>query len=234
MRIDLRGAARMIVMAVWAAFFVYLAASGEMSRYLGPRTYWVVVFGAVALVAVLVMHLVAPQAGRRESPSLRESLATLVLLAPLVALWIAPKPDLGALAAANRSQPAGAMSASSLVPAPEEGRLSFIDVHFANESESYAAKAGVLPGVAIELTGFVSERYSGSDDTFELSRFYVSCCAADAFPYTVTVRPVSLRNQLDEDTWVRIAGTLERTTGGFVVVARQTQPVSEPDDPYLY
>jgi putative membrane protein len=234
MNLDLRRTLRVIVLTSWAAFFVYLAVSGEMARYLGPRTYWVVIFGATVLVAVTVAHVTAPPSVSRAGPSVRESLATLALLVPLMAVWVVPNADLGALAAANRGQLGGATSASSLIPTPDGGELSFIDIHFANESDSYAAGAGVAPGVAVDLTGFVSERFEGSGDTFRLSRFYVSCCAADAFPYSVTVRTSEAGRQFAEDAWLRVTGTLQRTSDGFLVLAERVGPVQEPDDPYLY
>ena len=43
------GFARMVVLALWSAFFAWLLVSGEVYRYIGPRTRWVVVFGAVML-----------------------------------------------------------------------------------------------------------------------------------------------------------------------------------------
>lgn len=42
-------ALRVFVLAAWTAFFVWLIASDEMYRYVGPRTYWVIWFGAGAL-----------------------------------------------------------------------------------------------------------------------------------------------------------------------------------------
>jgi putative membrane protein len=234
MTFDLGRTLRVIVLTSWAVFFVYLAVSGDLARYLGPRTYWVVFFGAIVLVAVAIAHLSAPRSVAPGALRMRESLATLALLVPLVAVWVVPNADLGALAAANRSQLGGATSISSLIPAPDGGELSFIDIHFANESDSYANGAGVFPGVPVDLTGFVSERFEGSGDTLRLSRFYVSCCAADAFPYSVTVQPSDASRQFPEDTWLRVTGTLERTSEGFLVVAERVKPVEEPDDPYLY
>jgi uncharacterized repeat protein (TIGR03943 family) len=234
MKLDVGRALRLIVLTSWAVFFVYLAVTGEMARYLGPRTYWVVIFGAIIMVAVAIAHLAAPRPVARSAPGVRDSLATLSLLVPLIAVWVVPNADLGALAAANRGQLGGATSVSTLIPAPDGGELSFIDIHFANESDSYAAGAGVFPGVAVDLTGFVSERFAGSGDTFRLSRFYVSCCAADAFPYSVTVRSSEAGRRFAEDTWLRVAGTLERTNEGFLVVTERVRPVEVPDDPYLY
>jgi uncharacterized repeat protein (TIGR03943 family) len=234
MRLDVGRMLRLIVLTAWAVFFVYLAVSGEMARYLGPRTYWVVFFGATVLVAVAIGHVAVPPSASRGVPSVRESMATLALLVPLMAVWIVPNADLGALAAANRGQLGGATSASSLIPTPDGGELSFIDIHFANESDSYAVGAGASSGVAVDLTGFVSEPFEGSGDTFRLSRFYVSCCAADAIPYSVAVRTSEPGRQFAEDAWLRVTGTLERTNDGFLVAAEHIRPVEEPDDPYLY
>jgi putative membrane protein len=223
-----------IALAAWAIFLGYLLVSKEISRYLGPRTYWVVIVGAVVFALAAAALLVVPRRPGTDPVSLRDALGTIVLLIPLVAVAAIPNADLGALAASRRSPLGGPTGSSLLVPAPKGGDVSFIDVHFANESAAYAAEAGVGPGVPVDLTGFVSEETAGPGDSFELSRFYISCCAADAIPYSVTVLQRGSERRFAEDTWLRVAGTLEQTGNRYVVSAQSVVRVNEPNDPYLY
>lgn len=229
--IDPRRAARAFALAVWAGFFVWLWASGEVSRYLGPRTYWVVPFGAVTLATAVVAQVGTL---RRESPRAlhaREAIGLALLVAPVLAVVIVPRPALGALAASKKAT--GAIALGSLAaPAPEPGKaISFIDIHYASRSREYAAALGIGDGTDVRLLGFVTTPEGAPPGTFELTRFYVSCCAADAVPYSVTV---GSNEAPAVDSWLEVSGTLSLVDGRYVVVADDVTERSEPEDPYLY
>lgn len=225
---------RALVLAAWSAFFVYLRVSGEMTRYLGPRTYWVVTFGAVTLGLAAAVHLMTLRSARKSTPTRSDLVGFATLLIPLLAITAVPRPDLGALAASRKAT--GGVGAAGFVapPAPEAGREpSFIDVHFANESDEYAATLGIADGTPMHLVGFVSEE-AGSDGAIQLSRFYVSCCAADAIPYSVTVQPGDSQAVTSTNTWLEVSGSLTRTETGWVLVADDVKRTAEPENPYLY
>jgi uncharacterized repeat protein (TIGR03943 family) len=221
---------RTIVLAAWATFFIYLFVSGEISRYLGPRTYWVVPFGALALGGAALAHFFTLRTGSGSSGlRLREILGHAVLLAPLIAVLAVPAPELGALAAGKKSTGGGLASVSSIVlPDPSAREVSFLEIRYASESQEFADAVGIVDGYEISLAGFVSRAGAG---TFELTRFYVSCCAADAIPYSVSVvggpdPPV--------DAWVHVSGYLEERESQFVLVAEDLERIGDPKDPYLY
>jgi uncharacterized repeat protein (TIGR03943 family) len=221
---------RAVVLAAWAAFFAYLYVSGEISRYLGPRTYWVVPFGAAALGGAAAAHFFTLRTERGSSGlRLREILGHAVLLAPVIAVLAVPAPELGALAAGKKSTGGGLAGVSSIVPPDPSGReVSFLEIHYANESQEFADAMGIVDGYDISLAGFVSRAEAG---TFELTRFYVSCCAADAIPYSVSVVEGP---DLPIDSWVQVSGHLEERESRFVLVAEDLERIGEPKDPYLY
>jgi uncharacterized repeat protein (TIGR03943 family) len=228
-----RRLARGLVLACWAGFFVWLHVSGEKTRYLGPRTYWVVVFGAVVLGAAALAHLLTLRGeSRRVGRSDVAGVATLLL--PLLRVVAVPSAQLGALAASRSSAGAGAGAVgANAPPAPDaDGETSFVDVHYASESESYAAEAGIAEGMEIELTGFVTHPPGLPSATFGLTRFQVSCCAADAVPYTVPV--AADPGGRSDDVWLRVTGRLAIRDGVFVLDPEEITPVDAPDDPYLY
>ncbi|HJR44510.1 MAG TPA: TIGR03943 family protein [Actinomycetota bacterium] len=227
---DRRRALRGLVLAVWAAFFGWLWLSGEMTRYLGPRTYWVVVFGSITLGLASAGHVW----GLRErslAPTRSDLGGALLLLLPLVAVIVVPDARLGAQAASRKAS-SGGFAAAALIPVPEAGgEISFREIDYASESKEYAVSAGVDDGLSVELTGFVTHP-SGGPETFSLTRFYVSCCAADAIPFSVPVAAEG--GDLPDDTWATVAGTLRRSASGFVLDASRIEPSPPPDDPYLY
>jgi putative membrane protein len=224
-------------LAAWAAFLAWLWASGEMTRYLGPRTYWVVPFGAIALGAVACGYLLAvprmPNPFRKRSAP-KELLGLAILVLPMIAAVLVPSPNLGALAASRKQTGGVGIAGAVAAPAAQpEAPISFIDFYFAEKSEKYAAAKGMAEGAEVKLLGFVTRGSEAPPGTFELTRFYISCCAADAIPYSAPVRPRQAHDWTD-DTWLEVSGRLARPEGHWVVVAESIIPRREPRDPYLY
>lgn len=226
--------ARTAILVLWAGFFAYLWSSGEMTRYLGPRTYWVVPFGAVTLLGAAGVHLATLRSRPAQKLSLGQIGGLSILLIPMVAVIIVPRAELGALAA-SRKVTGGVGAAGYIAPPPvtSNAEPSFIDVHFANESTETGATRGVVEGRAMELVGFVSQPPGSPGGSFELSRFYVSCCAADAIPYSVVIDPAGVSGDFSADTWLSVSGVLRQDAEGFTLEAQGIRKVEEPQDPYL-
>lgn len=231
---DRRRFARGVVLACWAGFFAWLHVSGEKTRYLGPRTYWVVVFGGIVLGAAAIAHFATARRGPSRRLELRDLGGMVAVLVPLLAVVAVPSAQLGALAASRKSAGSGAASVGAIAPpAPAAGdAISFGEIHYASESAEYAAAAGIAEGMEIELTGFVTHPGGLPTGTLGLTRFQVSCCAADAVPYTVPV--VADPAAHDDDVWLRASGHLALRDGVYVLDPQTVTVVDAPSDPYLY
>jgi putative membrane protein len=223
------------VLLAWTAFFSWLYLSGQMTRYLGPRTYWVVPFGAIGLGLAALAHLATLRTDKPRRLSWGEVGGYVVLLLPMLVVLAVPKPDLGALAASRKAQ-AGGLAGGVAQPQPVAGvDLRFLEISYSEESEEYANAVGATDGKRVSLTGFVSDGEGDPEGTFALSRFYVSCCAADAIPYSVSIDASdAATSSYDRDTWLHVEGALERRGEDLVVVAESIDEVEEPKDPYLY
>lgn len=221
-----------LVLASWASFFLWLLLSGKVKTYIGPRTYWVVVFGAVCLTLATVGQLFL-RPSEDDAPSARWWVGYAAMVFPMFLVLVVPEPSLGSLAASRKSS-GGVVSAAALQPPQlEPGQeVSFQEISYALESEEYAAALGIGEGYEVDLTGFVSGTGEFASETFALTRFSIFCCAADAVPYTISVRPPDgERYPLDE--WLRVRGVLERVGETIVVSAETIEPVEPPDDPYI-
>lgn len=207
------------VTAIWGGFFVWLLVSGEVYRYIGPRTQWVVFVGAATLIATTIALWRYRAVGD-------PAMGALIMLLPIVAVFVVPEPSLGSLAA-SRKLSGGAVV--SVQPLAEGEEISFPQIEYASQSPEYAASNGILEGTEVELTGFVTHRDEGSGD-FSLTRFSIFCCAADVVPHSVDV---VARRDYPSDRWLTIRGTLENREGTLVVVADQIRAIREPSDPYL-
>lgn len=236
------GFARTLVLAAWAALFCVLWALDEGLRYLGPRTQWVIPFGAVTLTLATVAHAVHAVAARRDFPRLSsgEAAGALALLVPVLAVVAVPRAGLGAQAASKRPA-SDAVLVASVAPAakraaanaPPKNSLEapFLDVAVATVSPAEGAAMGLVPGSRVRVHGIVVHR-SDVPRTFGLTRFFISCCAADALPVVVPVDGGRAARP-PEDAWQLIEGTLARRGSSLVVLADRMQTTKEPRSPYV-
>ena len=226
------GLARMVVLALWSGFFAWLLVSGEVYRYIGPRTRWVVVFGAVALGLAAIAQARSLRVGSGgEKISVTEMVALGAFLAPMGVILLIPTPSLGSEAASRKSTGlAGA--ASSFVPVPQQdGGVSFREIQYASESQEYAAALGIFDGYEVKLTGFVTHPDGSRAGTFALTRFATFCCAADAVPYSVTV---DLEGEdYPDDSWLTVSGSLINEGGEYILQAERITHTVEPNNPYI-
>lgn len=229
------GRAKSLVLVAWSSFFLWLLFSGEVYRYIGPRTYWVVIFGAVCLGSVALGNVALMMRDESERPTPRQLIGVFGVLIPIVLVVVIPKPSLGSLAA-SRKLSGGVVSAAVAPPVGEPtDEVGFAEIGYASESAEYAAAIGLSDGDSVELTGFVSDVSTGvPEDAFPLTRFSIFCCAADAIPYTVPVRPTSdAAEAYPRDTWLDVQGELYLDGETWVLEADRIEEVSEPANPYI-
>jgi hypothetical protein len=187
MSVDAR-LARGGLLVLWAVFFLALWTTGTSNRYLGSRTQWVVPFGAVVLALATLLYAYGYARARRDGPALtlREASGLFALLVPLAAVLLVPHVALGSFAASRKGGDAHFLSARQPAPA-KPSDASFLDIRIAEGDKAFAAQAGIKTGLRVRLLGFVSG--AGPPGTFELARFYVACCVADAQPSACRSRP---------------------------------------------
>jgi putative membrane protein len=229
--VDAGRLARALVFLVWATFFAYLWISGEVTRYLGPRTQWVVLFGTIVLAIAAIAHLFSLRRGHAARLTWGQGLGYLLTILPIAVVIMAPDAELGALAASRKLSGTEIGKGQIVIPADRSGPVSFIDLYIASRSPEYAKSAGIEVGDAVDLIGFVT--HGGQEDGFRLTRFYISCCAADAIPYWVSVTPADTA-VFQDDTWLHVEGVIAQGPDGYFVTANDIEEVEEPDPPYLY
>jgi uncharacterized repeat protein (TIGR03943 family) len=224
MTIDVR-IARALALGSWAVFFGAVALSGETARYLGERTAWVVPFGAVITGATAILLL---SRGRSGTPlGRREALGMLALLAPIFVVLAFPQAELGAAAAERRSTSPGAAARLAKPPSPISG-ISYAHIMAA---QGPVPQPGVVPGVRVRLLGFAMRRQGTAPGLFQVARFQINCCIADAMVLYVTVDPPAATPA--EDTWIVVTGPLAKRDGELIVKAETVRTISPPKRPYL-
>jgi putative membrane protein len=233
MRLDLR-AVRAIALVAWGALFAWLWLSGESVRYLGPRTQWVVPVGAVGLTLAAVGYLRATRDARSSRPRPLELAGLAALLVPILAAATLAHAQLGSLAASNKLSSRGIdPSALARLASKDAQSIGFLQLNAAGRDAGLSRELGLAPGKPVRLVGFVSSNPQPKRP-FQLSRFYITCCVADAVPVGVHVSRGTVRRlKLKRDDWLDVTGVLARGTREWIVQAIRVQHVDAPSNPYL-
>lgn len=232
MSIDWTRVLRGTGLVAWAVFFDYLWLSGRSVDYVGPRTTWVVAFGAIALTAASLLYLTGILTrGPVERPSRRELRRVVVILGPIALAVMAPSVTLGAQAVEQKRAADGATSLARLEG--YDGSIRLYELAAAAYNPSWAIERGIKAGLRVEVDGFISKIHD--DETIELSRFLASCCAADAVPYSVDVELPDGAVGLAKNQWLRIRGLVVAPPTGeraYSLLAEEVEEIERPGDTY--
>ncbi|MEM7344689.1 MAG: TIGR03943 family protein, partial [Chloroflexota bacterium] len=224
--------------------------SCKLYFYINERFYWLIVFAALGFILIGCSYYYKSMVDQeyddhdhhdhgdhQHSPVSWVGLA-LVALPIVLGLAVQPRP-LGAAAMVNRDVTIESLTSAA---APEEG---FVLNRPAGEKNILdwlvefraAPDLSTFEGQEAELIGFVYRDDRFGADQFMVSRFVLSCCAADAAPLGLIVEWPDAP-ELADDQWVEVKGHL--TPSNFagedlpILVAESVTLTDIPDRPYLY
>ncbi len=91
-------------------------------------------------------------------------------------------------------------------------------------------------GQKANINGFVFYSNQLPNNYLMLSRFVITCCAADAYPVSIPVKFTGNRQTYPQDSWLQIKGrAIVETFAGnrqLVIEATELQPIPAPKNPY--
>jgi uncharacterized repeat protein (TIGR03943 family) len=220
-----------LVIGAWAGLFWWLLLTDRTALYLSSRTDWVVPLGAIILTIAALGRLLTARSSRSEALSRRQAWGLGLVLVPVVAIAALPPGTLGAYAASRRSSFIGAGFETSAQDIAS-GELTLIDLAGATRSRAGMQALSERAGTEVTLTGFVVKDRGMPVDEFLLTRFIVSCCAADAL--SVQIRVVGAPpGKFEEDDWVEVTGSMFPLGQDIVVQASDVVGVDRPAHPYI-
>ncbi|MEB1810182.1 MAG: TIGR03943 family protein [Bacillaceae bacterium] len=92
-------------------------------------------------------------------------------------------------------------------------------------------------GRELVITGFVYREPEFEDNQLVVARFAMTCCVADAAVYGTLVES-DLATEYENDTWVHVAGILDKTDyNGYqipLIHLREITVIDEPEQPYVF
>lgn len=220
-----------VAIAAWAALFWFLILSARTSLYLSSRTAWVVPVGAAILTFALAGRLASLRTGARESIKPAEAAAIGLIVLPVIIVLALPPASLGSFAASRRSS----LASGGFSGDPGDistGRVTLIDVASGMRSQEGMKNLVARAGSPVSFVGFVARDDGMPADEFSLTRFVVSCCAADAL--TVQARVVGAPpGRFENDQWVRVQGRLYPLGREVLIDAHEVIEIERPQHPYL-
>ena len=93
-------------------------------------------------------------------------------------------------------------------------------------------------GQKVKVQGFVVHSSTLPAEYLTLSRFVITCCAADAYPVGLPVKLTQNRDAYPQDTWLEVEGQMiTETLEGkrqVVISAKSLTKIPEPKNPYYY
>ncbi|MGZ4148788.1 MAG: TIGR03943 family putative permease subunit [Actinomycetota bacterium] len=219
-----------LVVATWASLFWFLMLTGRTSLYLSTRTSWLVPLGVAILTTAAVGRLWSARVAHPEPLARRETWLMGAIALPAIVLMALPPITLGSYATNKRSSFGG----TGLQASAREvsGPLDFIDIGAAQSFDPALAQLEKRGGEEIMLDGFVSKEPGMLPDELTLTRYIVTCCAADATVARVTVVGVP-PGRYHPDDWLHVVGRVYPIGRDILVAAEtiSTEPV--PSQPYL-
>ncbi|PZU98440.1 MAG: TIGR03943 family protein [Pseudanabaena sp.] len=93
-------------------------------------------------------------------------------------------------------------------------------------------------GQKINLSGFVVHDPSLPDNMFLITRFVITCCAADVYPVSLPVKINGSRSAYPPDRWLQIQGQADvyNQNGNrqVMIIPNNITTIAEPKNPYDY
>ena len=93
-------------------------------------------------------------------------------------------------------------------------------------------------GQKVKVQGFVIHPKQLPDQYFLISRFVITCCAADVYPVSLPVKLTQSRSAYQPDSWLEVEGQMiTETIAGkrqLTIQAKSLKPIPEPKNPYDY
>ena len=241
-----------IAIIAWGLLLLKYWVTDKLGLLIHPNYFPLVVVGAIALLAIGSLKVWSMVKPRRRSSASRMTASpnqhislfppgwstVLLLITAIVGFTITPRPfssqtalDRGVTDTLliSRAQPKEFKTAKR----PEDRSL--IDwirtLNVYPEPDDYT-------GQKAKVSGFVVHSKELPDNFLLLSRFILTCCAADAYPVGLPVKLNSSRTAFAPDTWLEVEGQMiTETLGGkrqLTIQANSIKTIPEPKNPYDY
>lgn len=236
-----------LAISTWGILMLKYWLTGKLNVLIHPNYFWLVIVGGLGLIIVgglkgwelfsrrrlpnsqPIQHITLFPPGVGSALLLTTAIIGLVFTPRVFASQTALQRDVSGFLGATRSQPQAFRSSK-----PPQARSLLDWVRILNvypEPDAYTSQK-------VKVQGFVIHPPELPSQYLLLSRFVITCCAADAYPVGLPVKLTGDRLSYPPDTWLEIEGNMiTDNLGGkrqLTIQASSLKKIPEPQNPYEY
>ncbi len=233
-----------VALSAWGILFPRYWLNGKLGLLIHPNYFGLSIAAGITLLLLAGLsgwRLVKGQKGpmiRHATLAPPKIMALILLAAALVGLLITPRPFASDTALqrglldtniVTRVKPQAFRVGKSAQSRSLIDWIRTLDVY--PEPDAYMNQP-------VSIQGFAVHPRTLSDNYLTLTRFVITCCAADVYPIGLPVKLDQNRQQYQPDQWFEVKGKMiteslnDRRT--LVVQANSIVPIPEPKNPYEY
>ena len=232
-----------LVLGAWSLTFFRYWITGKLFLLLHPDYMWLANGAAIVLLGMAIFKLTQKRQKVQAPPShttlLPPQLSSLILLGVAILGFIytprafasetAIQRGVADTLTMTRSQPQRFMRQASSEERTIIDWIRTLNVY--PEPDAYTDQA-------VSVSGFVIHPQEWPEEYLMISRFVLTCCAADAYPVGLPVQLAVSRQAYAPDSWLQIEGKmLTATINGqrqLTIEPTTIETIPEPRNPYEY
>jgi uncharacterized repeat protein (TIGR03943 family) len=233
-----------IAVGVWGILFIRYWASGQLGLLIHPNYFVLTIVAGFTLLMISGMSLLKML---RRRTGFREAHATLLptgftssvlAISAVIAIFVAPRPFASQTAIQRGLQDNTLLTrvqpqAFRVQRSPETRSL----IDWVRTIAVYP-EPDAYNGQKVNVQGFAVHSTDLTDTYLTITRFVITCCAADVYPVGIPVKLTQRRSAFPADKWFEVKGRMITETLNnrrqVVIQADSLTPIAEPKNPYSY
>ncbi|MCS6959967.1 MAG: TIGR03943 family protein [Pseudanabaenaceae cyanobacterium SKYGB_i_bin29] len=226
-----------LAILVWGVLFLRLWLTGQLFLLIHPNYKLLTIGAGFCLLGLGIRLLFKPQQTVLHNNLLpRQWSSGLLLMTGILGLVIPPRPFASDIAFQRGIDDSFAVvrGAQTFRRSNKPEQRTIVEwvrtLHVYPEPDAYR-------GQKVDVTGFVVHPSGLPSNYFLISRFVITCCAADVYPVGLLVKlENSDRTGYPPDRWLRIKGVMDtiewQGKRKLAIIPQEIIPVSPPPNPY--
>ena len=198
-----------LIYIIWLNAYYWLLEGGRYQAFIQPKLWPLLILALMLLLAYTAAFISQFSSKSIITLQFDAWVKAAILIVPVVFLWTVYGQSLGADAFSKR-----VLNTDLSVPLKRTNLKKLPSGTF-NENAATLLDlilyAEEFNGKLVSVEGMVYRGAKVDKNSFKLFRFAVTCCAADALPFSIKVKTATEDN-LHNDTWVRVEGLFNLET----------------------